>query len=251
MKISIPSILMVIAVLGLTACSPGGVPREDYDRVTSELNSARSELSSAQAKLAEVETLKAENDALKSQIDSIQKELDAAQSQYDKLNAASADLQNQYDAARNEIKKLQNDYTELEQDYETLLEQSAPATEEPAVITEADIEQAIFDLVNQDRVANSLSELTWGDNLYKWAQANSRDMANTGKELYPDYGWQAIFWATGYSITDRIANAALTVWQNSEKYDLNFLNPSSVYGTVAVVQSGEIYYITYIADVFR
>jgi hypothetical protein len=119
-------------------------------------------------------------------------------------------------------------------------------------INEEDVEQAVFKLINQERTNNGLDELMWGDNIYKWAIANSRSMATNKRLEYIEYiGWQEIFWATGYGTPDRIAQSALTVWKNRQQYERYFLSAGAKYGAVAVYKSGEIFYITYVADYYK
>jgi hypothetical protein len=48
-----------------------------------------------------------------------------------------------------------------------------------------------------------------------------------------------------------MANAAFTVWKNRQGYERSFLSVGANYGAVAVYKSGEIFYITYVADYFR
>jgi len=140
---------------------------------------------------------------------------------------------------------LSTEYEELNKQYDILVK-------EPAGIDEEDIEQAVFKLVNQERGNNGLDEIAWGGNLYKWAITNSRSMATKKRLEYSEYvGWQDIFWATGYGTAERIASAALTVWKSHQQYERNFLNTGANYCAVGVHKSGEIFYITYMADYFR
>ena len=77
-------------------------------------------------------------------------------------------------------------------------------------------------------------------------------MIEQQKIVYSEYpAFQQIFWATGYGTKEAIANAALTIWENSQQYEKSVLNPVIPYGAVAVHKSGDIYYITYIAYSFR
>jgi uncharacterized protein YkwD len=107
-------------------------------------------------------------------------------------------------------------------------------------------------LVNEERKKNGLNELEWGTNLYKWAQANSKRMATEQDLVYSDYGaFQELFRAVGYDTVERLCEAVMIIWENGNQYERKFLNAGTLYGTVAVYKSGEIYYITYIADYFH
>ena len=70
--------------------------------------------------------------------------------------------------------------------------------------------------------------------------------------VYSSYGaFQELFRAVGYDTAEKISEAAMTIWENGNQYDRKFLNSGTLYGAVAVYKSGEIYYITYIADYFK
>ncbi len=228
-KITMLSMLLVMALFSIPSCAPT-VSQQEYDSVSNELRAIQSELASLQSKLAEAELLQAQNEELNKQLDTVKSEFETMQAKYEELST--------------EYQELNNKYDELSKQYDIV-------TEEPAEISEEDIEQAVFNLVNKERKDNGLDELMWGKYRYKDAIAHSRYMATNKKLEYPEYGWQEIFWAAGYSTADEIADAAWTVWKNRFFYETTFLNKVTLYGAVAVYQSGEIFYITYIADYFQ
>jgi len=228
-KITILSVLLVIALLSVPSCAPT-VSQQEYDRVSNELSAIQRQLELVQGKLAEAESLQAKYEELSKQHDMVKSEFETMQAKYEGLST--------------EYEELNNKYEELSKQYDILVE-------EPAEISEGDVEQALFKLINQERKNNGLDELMWGRYRYKDAIAHSRYMATSKKLEYPEYGWQEIFWATGYSTADEIANAALTVWKNHLSYEITFLNRVTYYGAVAVYKSGEIFYITYAADYFQ
>jgi uncharacterized protein YkwD len=249
--------LLVMALFSMPSCSPG-VSQQEHDRVSNELSAIQSQLASLQGKLAETESLQGEYEELSKQHVMVKSELETMQSEYEELINQYEELNNQYDPIKSELETIQseyeeliNRYEELNNQYEELSEQYAVVTKEPAEINEEDVEQAIFNLINQERGDNGIDELMWGRYRYKDAIAHSRYMATKKKLEYPEYGWQEIFWATGYSTADEIANAALTVWKNRLLYEITFLNRITYYGAVAVYKSGEIFYITYTADYFQ
>ena len=107
-------------------------------------------------------------------------------------------------------------------------------------------------LTNQERIDNGLDELEWGKYLYKTATANSRDMATSGQLEYPSRpAGKEIHRAAGYSTTDGMANATLIIWKGTSNFAANFLIKGARYGAVGVYKSGDIFYITYMADFYQ
>jgi len=256
-KITMLSMLLVMALFSVPSCAPT-VSQEEYDRVSNELSAIQSQLASLQDKLSEAELLQALNEELNRQYDAVKSERETIQAQYEELSTEYEELNKQIDTVKSgfetmqaEYEELSTEYEELDNKYEELSEQYDIIMEGTAEIIEEDVEQAVFELINQERINNGLDELEWGVYLYKSALSNSRNMATRKRLEYPEFGWQEIFWATGYGRADRIANAALTVWKNRLKYETNFLNAVTKYGAVAVYKSGEIFYITYVADYFK
>jgi len=185
-----------------------------------------------------------------------------SQQEYDRVSDDLSAIQSQLASLQGKLveaellqakyEELSTEYEELNKQFEELSEQYDILVEEPAEFNEEDVEQAVFKLVNQERENNGLNELMWGVNIYKWAMANSRNMATKKQLEYSEYvGWQEILWATGYSTADEIANVALTIWKNRQGYERNFLSPGANYGAIAVYKAGEIFYITYVADYFK
>jgi len=256
-KITTLSMLLVMVLFSVPSCAPT-VSQEEYDRVSNELSAIQSQLASLQDKLSEAELLQAQNEELKRQYDAVKSEREIIQAQYEELSTEYEELNKQIDTAKSEFETMQaeyeqlsTEYEELDNKYEELSKQYDIIMEGTAEINEGDIEQAVFKLINQERINNGLDELEWGVYLYKSALSNSRNMATRKRLEYPEFGWQEVFWATGYGRADRIANAALTIWKNGLKYETNFLNAVTKYGAVAVYKSGEIFYITYVADYFQ
>jgi len=253
--ISILLISLAIVLFSVLSCTPT-VPQQEYDRVSSELSAIQSQLASLQDKLAETESLQAYNQAynqeLKKQYDVSKSEIETLQAKYEELSTEYEDSSKQFSAANSQLETMQVKYEELNKQFQELSEQYDIIVEGTAEIDEEDIEQAVFKLVNEERVENGLNEREWGKNLYKWAMANSRNMATNKQVEYTEYiGWQDVFWATGYGTADQIANAALTIWKNHQHYEQSFLNDGDHYCAVAVYKLGEIFYITYVADYYH
>ena len=228
MKIITLSIFTIIIIFSMVNCSPS-VSSEDYDSMKSELETVENQLIALQEKLAEAALI---------------------ETQYQSLNNSFEELQKQYDARNAEIQKLKTDYDDLNTKYEQLKE---PDDVPDMVFNEEEIEQAIFTLINQERINNGIDALLWGKNLHGWARGNSYEMADTLRTKYSEWAsWQEIFWAAGYDTTEAMSQAAILIWRtNPYRYDQNIVNTGAKYGAVGVYHSGDIYYITYMASTTR
>jgi uncharacterized protein YkwD len=156
---------------------------------------------------------------------------------------------------QSEYETLQAKYEKLSAKYEELSKQGEAVVEEEVVveIAEEGIEQALFELINQDRIDYGLDVLAWRESLYKLVKKNSIDMA-TNKELrYPEYDvtWRAVYWAAGHNSAGEIAEATHLVWKNRDTYETYFLYVHLDFGAVGVHKSGDIFYITYVGGQFR
>jgi chromosome segregation ATPase len=251
-KIYMFLILVAVVLISASSCAPT-VSKEEYDRISSELSTMQNQLAELQGKLAETVVLKAQNEDLQKQFNNLKGEYDALKSEYEDLGTENKDLQKQFDDARSDYNSLESEYGALMTEYQELnKEYEAIINEKAEVIGVEEVEQAIFGLINQDRKSQGIEELLWGKNIYKWAKQNSRNMATNQRLEYSQYGgYQAAYRATGYTTATGMAEAVVTVWKNTERYELNFLNSVMVYGAVAVYQSGEIYNITFVADYFQ
>lgn len=261
-KITMLSILLAMAFFVLSSCAPT-VSQQEYDRVSDELSAIQGQMASLQSKRAEAELMKVQYEELNKQLgtklETAQAEYENLSAEYEKLSTEYEELNKRFDTVKGESETVQASYEELSTRHEELNRQFEELSEQydiiiqgTAEIDEKDIEQAVFQLVNQGRKDNGLNELLWGDNLYRWATANSRNMAINKRIEYSElFAWQEIFWATGYGTADMVARAAMTIWKDGTQYERNFLSPGANYGAVAVYKSGEIFYITYIADFFR
>ncbi len=238
-KITELLILLTILIFAAAACtSTPAISQQQYDQVNSDLNTAKSQVTDLQVKLAQAQT---KIDGLNQQYNTARSNADALQAKYDELNKQS-------NAAKSDYSALQAKYDDLSKQYNSLVEKTTQNT----TIIAADVEQAIFKLVNQDRVSHGVPELQWGVNIYGWATQNSQSMAKDKKVEVSSYlAYQETFWATGYDTTDKIASAAVTVWKNTARYDINFLNNATKYGAAAAYKSGDIYYISWVADFYR
>ncbi len=221
-------VLLIIVLFGVLSCAPT-VSQQEYDRINNELRETKDQVAALQSKLAGA---------------------GISQGSYDELNKNYLALKGQYDMKVSEVETIKSQYDDLNKKYEDLKKQYDAINEGTAGVSEEDVEQAIFKAINQERKNNGLKELIWGKNLYWWAQLNSRNMEKDKQYYYSEYAaWQEIFWAAGYSTLDRIVNAALITWRsNSYRYKVNILNEGAIYGAVGAYKSGDIFYITYIAQ---
>ena len=198
------------------------------------------------------EAIKAERDAVQAQVTSLQSEASAIQAELDDLQTEYDEMKGELETVQAENEELSAENDELKVRNEELSEQLGVPVEEPGEIVEADVEQALFELANQERVDNGLDELEWGKYLYKTAIANSRDMAESGQLEYPSRAaGKEIHRVAGYGTADDMASATLTVWRETSHFDVNFLVKGARYAAVGVYKSGDIFYITYMADYYQ
>ena len=229
------SILLIPVLFSVLSCAPA-VSQQEYDRVTNELSETQSKLALLRSDLAEAEILQAKYDKLSNNYGAVRSELEILQAEYDELGVKYDELGAKYD-------DLGAKYDELSRQYNVLMEGTADINEE-------DVEQAVFELINQERRDNGLNELEWNHSLYLWAKSHSRDMAARKRVELSDYDvWQDVWRATGYSTVDRLTSATLAIWKDSVNYERTLLVKGATVGAVAVYKSGDIFYITYFAHI--
>ena len=239
--------LLVVIILISTSCA-SGVSQEEHERVKNELSAIQGELASLQSKLTESVALQAQNEELKNRYAIVKSEFDAMQIKHKEQIAEYHELNIIYNTMQSEYETLQDKYVELSAEYEELSKQ---VEEEVVVeIAEEDVEQALFELINQDRIDNGLDVLPWRESLHKLAKENSIDLATNKGLRYPEYDreWRAVYWAVGHNSADEIAEATYLVWENRDKYEKYFLWAYLDFGAVGVHKSGDIFYITYLGD---
>jgi len=239
-------LILYLAIFLLVGCVPEqeGEPSNANDATPAEQDS--------QAKI-ELQALQAKYDELSANYDAVKSELEITQGKYDELSIKNEGLSAQYnelsvkyDELSTRYEQLSAKYDELGTEYDTLIKGTANVTEE-------DVEQAIFEMINQERKDNGLNKLEWSNSLYWWARDHSTRMATIKSLEYSENLYlQEIFRAAGYSTLDQIAKAAFIIWkENLTQYERNFLHTYAEIGAVGVSKSGEIFYITYFADIQR
>jgi len=247
-RTGIISVLFVVIILISTSCA-SGVPQQEYDRVKNELSAIQGELASLQSKLTEYVSLQAQNEELNNRNATLKSEFAAMQTKHEELSAEYDELNIKHDTMQSEYEALQANYEELSAEYEVLSKQ-LEEEEVEVEIAEEDVEQALFELINEDRVDNGLDILPWREGLHKRAKENSIYLATNKGLLYPEYDreWREVYWAAGYNSAAEIAEATYLAWQNRDKYEKYFLWTRLDFGAVGVHKSGDIFYITYIGD---
>ena len=227
-------ILLWLLMLCLTVSMLAGCIQETEEEAPPTDGTTTEEESQAQI---ELEALQVEYNQLSADYNDLESELEAKVAEYDGLNT-------EYDSLSTQYEELNADYNELSTEYEAL-------KYEPETITNEEVEEILFDLINQDRLDNRLPDLEWSDHLHWWAKQHSEYMATEKKLEFEESDqvfWQDVFRAPNYGSAEKIAKAALTLWKDNQYYAKNFLVEQTEYAAVAVARSGEIFCITYFAS---
>ncbi len=246
-------IIGILIVGGAVSCSQGDL-QDQVDILKAQLTEANDKLAESQEKAFQAQILADQYDELESQYDSLKAQDDANLEGIASLEVTIsiqddeiAILTNTNEALAGEIADLQLEYDSLKAQYDLLVGMETGITEE-------DIEQALFDLINQERISYGLDALEIGHNLEDWSLINCQNMAFSKESEYYTDSWipfQRVFLAAGYSSLDRLVNAAMMTWQSHRlSYETNVLSDEAIYGAVRVVKSGDIYYITFMASNF-
>ena len=256
-KLLVVIIVAVLILVSTVSCSQSDL-QPQIDILLADLSEANDQLAALQQRLFEAQILEDQYDELSTQYDNLKAQNDANLDEIESLGIslgitidALGDevfvLTNSNDAQASEIEALQTKYDSLKAQYDLLISLEAGITTE-------NIAEALFDLVNQERIAHGLNALEPGHNLEDWSLINSQNMAFSKEFEYYTDSWvpfQRVFIAAGYSSLDRIVNAAMVIWQSHALlYSENILNEDAVYGAVSVVESGDIYYITFMGSNF-
>lgn len=254
------TILLIVIIIGVmvtgitTSCSQNEDLQAQIDILMTDLAEANDNLAALQQRLFEAQVLEDQYDDLNSEYESLKATNDANLEEIDELGVTIeslgdevAILTNTNDVQAAEIETLQQQYNSLKAQYDLLVGLGTDITEE-------NISGALFDLINQERIAHGLVALQPGHNLEDWSLINCQNMAFSKEIEYYTDTWvpfQRVFIAVGYSSLDRIVNGAMTMWQSHELfYADNVLSEDAIYGAVSVVNSNGLYYITFMASNF-
>jgi len=243
--------LSIIVLISTSSCAQT-LSQEEYDTMKNELTETENQVEELQKKLEEVKSTEDRYEELSTKYEDLKKKSDTQlnemlimEAEYKDLNLKFEDLEIENDNKASVIETMKAQYEELKKQYDTITKQAAEINEE-------DIEQTLFGLINQERIDNGEDELLWEHTLFKIAQRNNRNMAESGMYQYDQAAViQEIFWAISYDTVDAIAHAALVAWKNNPyRFESNLLNKATTHGAVDAHMSGEIIYITYIATYY-
>jgi hypothetical protein len=239
-------LIMVFIFCGGISCGQKAgemVAQEEYDAI-------KAQLAAAEARIAQLEATPVltvavpEDPALKNEIASLKAKIET-------LGSEITELKKQDDSLTQEKVSLEDRYAVLLAQYQEL-QKTVVALTQPEIITEEQVENEIFILINLERVQAGVPELLLGRQLYNHAKQNSRAMAASGKvESDMTVTYQEVFWAAGYDTVDAIARGALLTWKIDQYgFEHGALLPGNIYGAVGAYQSGEIIYVTFMAAFF-
>ena len=252
MKILTFFVLLAFLVSGAVSCKSGGVSQAEYDSLKNKLNDTESQLKTVQEKLAVPAGADAQYNNLNNKYTELQAQNNANLNQIKSLQGQAQALQSQNDALAKDKQAADAKYNELNAAYTDLQKKYQAAIAPPAPLTVDSVEQAIFQLVNQERTGRSLPPLQWGNVLHGQAQQNSAHMAETGKFEYSEYSYfQQLFMAAAYSNVDALAKGALLIWKNNQyQFEHGILSTAFKYCSVGAYKSGDVFYITFMASDF-
>ncbi len=232
--------LSVLLLVGCVTKLENGGSDNDCDTIKDELKSTQAEYDELHLIYTDLNTKYGKLGAEYGELSVAHKDLGT---KYDELSLAHKDLNAEYDKLSVAHKDLITKYDELNVKYNAVMQGTSG-------VSEGDVEQAIFKRINQVRQDGGLNKLAWSDNLYGVAKSHSNYMVRVRRlEYYEGNYWQDVFRAAGYNTLDGIVNATMIIWKESIQYESNFLDEHAKRGAVAVSKSGDIFYITYFADV--
>ena len=246
-------LLGIVVMEGAISCNQEDIQAE-YDILAAQYAEANEQLGDLQEKAFEAQILQTQYDELLVQYDELKDQNDANLDEIASLGAQIEELGNELDELTDENEVKTNEIADWVFKYDELKAQYDALVGSAMEITEENIEQALFELINQERKNNGLNELIIGNNLVNWSRTNSQRMYVSKQTEYYDDTWipfQRAYIAAGYSSLDRVINAAMTFWQSHAlSYEINILDEDAIYGAVGVVKSGDICYITFMASNF-
>ena len=251
-KIIVGIVLLGIIVLtGAISCDQGDLQAQ-YDILEAQYAEANEQLEQLQGELIETQILQTQYDDLLVQYDELTDKIDTNLDEIASLEVQIGELENELDELTDEIEAQTNEIADWVFAYDELKAQYDAMVGSAMEITEENIEQALFALVNQERKNNDLNELALGPNLRTWARINSQRMFVSKQTEYYDDTWipfQRVYIAVGYQSLEQVVNAAMTFWQSHAlSYQDNILDEDALYSAVGVVKSGDICYITFMAS---
>jgi uncharacterized protein YkwD len=228
-KLLLSSVTIFLFVSLLSGCSNGSEEIDTEEESQTEI---------------ELKALQDEYDTLSTDYENVKDQLASTQSNYQDLSSSYNELETKYNNLNTRYNELNSKYNELNVNYNELIK-------EPEEITEENLEQVIFDLINQERAEAGVPPIQWHDGLHWYAKKHSMFMADRRMLEYSGESYyQEIFRGAGYKTTEDMASAAMLIWKHGIQYETNFLKADANNGAVGVVKSGEVYYITYYSHIY-
>jgi hypothetical protein len=243
-------ISIIVLVVALSAVSCSNTPENAISQA--EYNAIKAQLTAAEAKIVELQgqqpvpstslneqVLKDEITSLQAEIEKVGTQIKGLEAQNDTLTKAKTSLETQY-------AELNTKYTNLLKTTTMTTVTTTPPAEE---LTEELIENEIFRLINVERANFGSPEFVFGNQIYKLAKQNGKNMSASGKYEYDQsVFYQDIFWGINYVTLESISTAAVRAWTlNRYRFDHGALLNTNKYGAVGVYEFEGVYFITFMA----
>ena len=268
-----PRIFLLVLLLGVVGVSvlgcsgAAGVSETEYQALQTKLDAARPAVTDAQGKVTQLQqqlaTAQADNGKLQIQVaeaaanqtDSalltkLQQQYRDSQAQVDSLTAQLADLNDSYNATRAQADVYAARIADLQKQIDELSANTTTTT--PLPLTADNIQTALWARINNERAGAGVSHLQPGNNLQGWADQHVQQMAAAHRTTtYTDatVGVQAANMAIGYQSVSELVDAAILYWKISPSWYSSVILATGVnYGAVAVLQSGSVFYISFMAS---
>ena len=271
LRIFVLAMVLLIAGLSAIGCGSSGISEVEYQAVQAQLQTAQKSAADALAQVTQLQqdlaAAQAETADLQTQLDAaldeaasgaqsgdtayaaLKQQYDAALAQVDLLNSQIDGVQDDFAAAQAQIDAYAAQVADLQQQVADLAPTPTP---EPIPLTVENVKTAVWDRIALERVQGFVPQLQFGRNLQAWADQHVIQMQAAHKiTIYTDavVGTQAAMQAIGYDSVEELVNATFMYWQISQPwFEDQILSPGATYGAVAVAQSGNIFYISFMSS---
>lgn len=262
--------VLLIAVMAVAAAGCGGttgVPQADYQALQTKLTTAQQSLTDSQAQVTKLQgdlsAAQAETASLQTQLKQatanqtsaadlaqLQQQYQDASARVDSLTSQLANVTATYNATKAQVDGYVAQIADLQQQIDQL--STATPTATPLPLTADNVKTAVWNRINNERAQAGLGQLQLGNNLQGYANQHVQQMASAHHTTtYTDavVGVQAAYMAVGYLGVNELVDATFTFWQVTPSwYNSVILEPNVTYGAVAVLQAGNIFYISFMAS---
>lgn len=212
-----------------------------------DLDAARADSANLQAQLADV----AANQTGAVDLAQLRQQYQDAAAQVDSLTSQLADLGATYNATKAQADAYAARIADLQQQVAQLSAATPTPTPTALPLTADNIETALWNRINDERAAVGVAKLQPGSTLAKYAASHVEQMAQVHHTTtYTDVivGNQAASMAIGYLGVNELVDATISYWKISTAWFTSvFLEPAATFGAVGVLQSGDIFYISFMA----